>query len=361
MRLSPRIRFFSVVLASASALSLAGCEASVPPLSVDASFARPDAGRRDGGPPMDAAGFPLDAGGADAGLRDGASNDVLDPMLMPGEMFDASPYDAGPPFELPDGGPLPDAGERSCLDPVTGMADACLCPPLAYRCGAGMPDCPLGTTCVDTRCGSSYCLPSGTLCEGDRDCAPGARCSAVYGGLNCVQPGGGCVDSRDCPDGFACEGDPGGPRDCVDRRIPCDYAVGCPYGFFCEVIEGARAFCARAYAHCDREGACFGRTCSDLDGDALRECSFASVACDACAPGTVCGLAPMDLAMECGDHGPCHSDGGCPTGRVCVDLWGDGTRTCEPPGATCGPGTCPARQICATPLSGGPPRCLDGR
>jgi Cys-rich repeat protein len=79
-----------------------------------------------------------------------------------------------------------------------------------------------------------------------------------------------------------------------------------------------------------------------------------------CAAGTVCGLTVLDYNMICGEHGVCTADADCAAGRVCVDLWGDGVRTCEPEGASCGPGTCPPGQICASPIEGGPPRCLGG-
>jgi hypothetical protein len=243
------------------------------------------------------------------------------------------------------------------------MSDPCLCPPIAYACGAGLTPCPLGTACVATGCGTSaYCLPAGTGCESDRDCAAGARCSLVYGRLACARAEPGCTDSRDCPLGHACEPDGAGGRACVDRRIPCDFTVGCPRGFFCRVEEGLTPFCEYTYRRCDRNGACWGLSCSDLDGDGARECGFPSGACPdpACPAGTVCGLAVLDYNLECGSHGPCRSAADCSSGHECVDLWGDGVRTCEPSGASCGAGTCPARQICATPIEGGAPRCISG-
>jgi hypothetical protein len=204
-------------------------------------------------------------------------------------------------------------------------------------------------------------MPSGSQCESDFDCALGARCVGIYGRLTCVRPVPGCTDSRDCPIGHACEPDAAGDRRCVDRRIPCDVEVGCPRGYVCRTEQGIVPFCDRGYQRCNRNGGCFGLSCTDLDGDGLRECGFPDRACSMfgdCPAGSVCGLAVADYRMECGSFGPCRTAADCPAGDECIDLWGDGIRTCEPAGGACAAATCPPDTICATPLGGGSPTCL---
>jgi hypothetical protein len=366
VRLTPRaLRFPGGVLALAVALvSLAGCEER-PPVATPR-----DAGPRDAGPQD---GDILDAELLDGDVLDGDLPDGVSPpfdggdpseagvIITPGMMFDAAaPLDLGPPLVIPDSGrPVLDGGD--CLDPSTGTSDPCRCAPAALQCGDGFPECPLGTACIRTGCGTEYCMPAGSQCESDFDCTPGARCVGIYERLTCVRPVPGCSDSRDCPIGHACEPDGGGGRRCVDRRIPCDVTVGCPRGFVCRTEAGIVPFCDRGYQRCNRNGGCFGLSCTDLDGDGLRECGFPDRACAMfgdCPAGTVCALAIEDYRMECGSYGPCRTVADCPAGDECLDLWGDGVKTCEPAGGACAAATCPPDTVCASPAGGGSPTCL---
>jgi hypothetical protein len=358
-RSRPRGLVWALLLLAAP---LAGCDERPRVPLRDASVVRDGGSRRDAGR-LDAG--PADGAAPDAGPpAEDAGPDAGPIIVGPGMRFDAAvPRDAAPPLVLPDAGALPDSGPRSCLDPVTGEPDPCLCPPLAFLCSGDPSACPLGTACVDTGCGVSYCLAAGSLCDSDLDCAPGARCARVYERFHCVRTDPGCVDSRDCPVGHACEPDGEGGRACVDRRIPCDVGIGCPRGFFCVLDESLTPYCERGYSRCDRDGACPGARCVDFLGDGLRQCAFPSRACpspERCPAGQVCGISVTDYAMECGSHGPCRTAADCPSGTECLDLWGDGTPTCEPLGASCAAGSCPPRQLCASPAEGGPPRCIDG-
>ncbi len=217
--------------------------------------------------------------------------------------------------------------------------------------------------CLPSGCGPILrCQPAGRSCTDDRDCAAGTqRCTSNV----CVAVGADCGDVRACPLGYACEGAMGA-RTCVNRRRVCEQTRSpCPYNDACVDNPGIRPFCALVATRCATNRACFvASTCSDVDGDGLRECTPPGP----CAPGMCadpadrCEILPVDYFLHCGRRGICSPLTGCAVGYTCVDPWGAGVGQCRANTDVCRTNDqCPVGQICFEPdgmaMPGSPSGC----
>lgn len=341
----------------------AGCGGDPPPFSNmgarDASRRDSQADldaeiRRDGGVDFDASEEPDGDTDLDASIDFDASIDGsadLDARSMFDSTTDALVMDSGDASGDPT---EPDASsEDDCFD-EHGEFDYCRCdPPRGEDCSAA--PCRAGFVCISDPCGM-HCKAEGRSCAEAGDCPSGSTCSGSEGERACRREGG-CADSRDCPSGFACEA-----GSCQDRRVRCSVAAPCPNGFVCDHSQGGLPFCVRVVTRCATHAGClFGMFCRDVDGDGLSEC-IADGTCDTnsdCAPRSTCGTMPVEIFAACDNHGACRSDSDCALSARCVDLWGDGVRTCTPTGGLCNHTTdCTPPQICASPADGSPPRCV---
>ena len=319
----------------------------------------PDAGQPDAGQP--------DAGQPDAGL-DGGTPDagVLD-AGQPDAGLDGGTPDAGQPDAGLDGG-MPDGGVPT-FDCV-GVRDDIFVP-----CEPGGTPCTGGnfvSECLPSNCGGSFnCLPTGGTCADEADCSPGVECNGAFCNADAAAP---CLTSKDCTPGFACV-----TGSCVDRRIPCSPAdpdiFPCPRGYYCRAAAEQAAYCAALVAPCGTQTECDRITaaaslpagallCTDGDGDGTTECVLqpieAGAACNAGGQGTcdlrgaTSGVPLVCRAGACVPTSPllCSDATGCNAGDRCVDVWGDGRKTCVGPDSDCdGPAACPEGTLCGVPRS----------
>ena len=306
----------------------------------------------DGRPP----GVPADA----MVQRDGGV--LADGALADGALPDGPRQDGSVPLfdgEIPEGGDLPDRAQIGWDAEVPDLCTMGLTPD-----GGGCTDpmqCGIGATCVPGGCGDAgYCTPTGEPCmTAEAHCPATAACDVADGGDGwgaCVGPvPGECLDWRTCPIGFACEEGSGGRLHCVDRRLPCPGYGGCPTGFSC-FAYGASAypFCFGTYRYaCEAPSDCPPfMQCADILGNGDKRC-FPEGSCDQlmdCSvvrPGTTCDVDITTERAACGPNGPCNGDGDCLPQAQCIDVDGDGLRTCQFRAGDClYDRDCPAGALC---------------
>ncbi|MEM9189777.1 MAG: hypothetical protein AAGF12_11410 [Myxococcota bacterium] len=256
------------------------------------------------------------------------------------------------------------------FDPDGGIPDLCADGGMPGTACTDDTGCGAGQKCVPGGCnGMSYCTSGGSPCMTAADCGgAGTECVIEAGnsfGL-CQLTGGGmdeCLDRRTCPFGFACEEDGGGVNRCVDRRQPCPAPGGCPPGFSCFAVDGtAVPYCFRTLVFsCSSPMQCPENNCVDLFGDGDRRCFPAGNCSDHMMCGDRrCSTDSLTGTAACGAEGPCRVDDDCfTTDATCVDVHGDGQRTCQPPGGACTfDADCPPRALCWDRNRDGMPECV---
>lgn len=287
-----------------------------------------------------------------------------------------------------------------------GSVGACVTTALCHTCPSEvLPDALLcnpdgscdfaGYSCVPSGCEThegapiGQCQPAagGSCTDSDGDGVPEPadacpnsndyRCMTVgSGGKRCIRvtltpecdPAN---ETYDCPPGFSCEGQ-AGEETCVDRRVPCDDYNDCPKSHVCSTTPTG-SFCARVYRTCHEDEDCagFGKYCTDIDGDLIKECAGerggSGSACEnsmcVSASGPVCEAGVSGSTADCGDYGLCLTSADCATGFSCVGLWQDGRKECvqTPLSGDCDRVTdCELQEVCAAPRNGGRPRCQTG-
>ncbi len=265
-------------------------------------------------------------------------------------------------------------------------------------------NCPAGTYCEVTGCGSGRCIPGGAgaggpgaPCTADADCAS-EYCAPLRGGNLCGEPccaaasvfcadgtlvcdlipdgdgSGACIPPELAmgPRGFGSACDEGG--DCLSGNCAspgefctdiCSTESPCPVGFHCSAgvcAAGPPApnggACLRADDCADAGAVCFEGVCARPCTD---ECPIGTT-CTATDDGMLCVASGAGLGETCETNGECRS-GVCLPGVACTVLC-DATTSCpegyvcEPAGSVSGCFQPGARNAggCSVTRGGGPAR-----